>query len=177
MQLYSQNCYINMKKIIITILSLIIISVSTIAQSLNPLNYSGKMYPTSFEILSTPRYISYEDHAILSTEMTIPVFASMEARFVFDFEKCTISYSAKESVDKNPDNKEYKIKVTSVKKYSDKNKGWVVVIYIDNLASGNKEELVWSEFGIPYIQEITIVDDSVKIARMYLSDKPSQLSF
>ena len=33
---------------------------------LNPLNYSGKMYVSAMEVLTTPRYISYEDHAILS---------------------------------------------------------------------------------------------------------------
>ena len=40
---------------------------------LNPLNYSGKMYVSAMEVLTTPRYVSYEDHAILSSEMSVPV--------------------------------------------------------------------------------------------------------
>ena len=52
---------------------------------LNPLNYGGKMYVSAMEVLTTPRYVSYEDHAILSSEMTVPV---MEVTVVnFDFEK------------------------------------------------------------------------------------------
>ena len=42
------------------------------AQSTNPLNYSGRMYVEAIEIIATPRYVSYEDHAILSQQMRIP---------------------------------------------------------------------------------------------------------
>jgi hypothetical protein len=37
---------------------------------------------------------------------------------------------------------------------------------------GDKAELVWPEFGKPYFQQITKIDDGVKIARMVLSRKP-----
>ena len=37
---------------------------------------------------------------------------------------------------------------------------------------GDKSELVWPEFGKPYIQQITKTDDGVQIARLILSRKP-----
>ena len=40
--------------------------VTVVAQSTNPLNYSGRMYVEGIEIISTPRNVSYEDCAILS---------------------------------------------------------------------------------------------------------------
>lgn len=55
------------------------------AQSTNPLNYSGRMYVEAIEIIATPRYVSYEDHAILSQQMRIP---SVEiTKIDMDFEK------------------------------------------------------------------------------------------
>ena len=45
----------------------------TLAQSTNPLNYSGRMFVSSYEVLSTPCYVSYEDHGILSSDLSIPV--------------------------------------------------------------------------------------------------------
>ena len=61
-----------MKKSIITfILALASVFIAS-AQSTNPLNYSGRMYVEAIEIIATPRYVSYEDHAILSQQMRIP---------------------------------------------------------------------------------------------------------
>ena len=55
-----------MKKIILTITLMLASFVFAAAQSTNPLNYSGRMYVEAIEIYATPRYISYEDHAIVS---------------------------------------------------------------------------------------------------------------
>ena len=129
------------------------------AQSTNPLNYSGRMYIEAIEIIATPRYVSYEDHAILSQQMRIP---SVEiTKIDMDFEKGIVI--AKEI--------EMKIKVNGCKKY-DTDRGWVVVVYVDLVNEGDKAELVWPEFGKPYFQQITKIDDGVKIARMVLSSKP-----
>ncbi len=61
-----------MKKNIITIILALASVIITAAQSTNPLNYSGRMYVEAIEIIATPRYVSYEDHAILSQQMRIP---------------------------------------------------------------------------------------------------------
>jgi len=129
------------------------------AQSTNPLNYSGRMYVEAIEIIATPRYVSYEDHAILSQQMRIP---SVEiTKIDMDFEKGIVT--AKEI--------EMKIKVNGCKKY-DTDRGWVVVVYVDLVNEGDKAELVWPEYGKPFYQQITKTDDGVKIARMVLSSKP-----
>ena len=129
------------------------------AQSTNPLNYSGRMYVEAIEIIQTPRYVSYEDHAILSQQMRIP---SVEiTKIDMDFEKGIVT--AKEI--------EMKIKVNGCKKY-DTDRGWVVVVYVDLVNEGDKAELVWPEFGKPYFQQITKVDNGVNIARMVLTSKP-----
>ena len=113
----------------------------------------------AIEIIATPRYVSYEDHAILSQQMRIP---SVEiTKIDMDFEKGIVT--AKEI--------EMKIKVNGCKKY-DTDRGWVVVVYVDLVNEGDKAELVWPEFGKPYFQQITKTDDGVKIARMILSRKP-----
>lgn len=129
------------------------------AQSTNPLNYSGRMYVEAIEIIQTPRYVSYEEHAILSQQMRIPSVQITKCEM--DFEKGTVTV----------DNKEMRIKVNATKKY-DTDLGWVVVIYTDMVDEGDKAELVWPEFGKPYFQQITQTDDGVKIARMVLSRKP-----
>jgi hypothetical protein len=61
-----------MKKNIITIILALASVFIASAQSTNPLNYSGRMYVEAIEIIATPRYVSYEDHAILSQQMRIP---------------------------------------------------------------------------------------------------------
>ena len=134
-------------------------SITATAQSTNPLNYSGRMYVEAIEIYATPRYISYEDHAILSQQMRIPSVQITKCEM--DFEKGIVTV----------DNKEMRIKVNATKKY-DTDRGWVVVIYTDLVDEGDKAELVWPEFGKPYFQQTTKADNGVNIARMVLTSKP-----
>lgn len=146
-------------KHITLIFVLTLATITAAAQSTNPLNYSGRIYVEAIEIIATPRYVSYEDHAILSQQMRIP---SVEiTKIDMDFEKGIVI--AKEI--------EMKIKVNGCKKY-DTDRGWVVVVYVDLVNEGDKAELVWPEFGKPFFQQITKTDEGVKIARMVLSSKP-----
>lgn len=146
-------------KHITLIFVLTLATITAAAQSTNPLNYSGRMYVEAIEIIQTPRYVSYEDHAILSQQMRIPSTKIMKCEM--DFEKGTVTV----------DNKEMRIKVNATKKY-DTDRGWVVVIYTDMVDEGDKAELVWPEFGKPYFQQITKTDNGVNIARMVLTSKP-----
>lgn len=148
-----------MKRIVSIIAIALLASFAAAAQSTNPLNYGGKMYVESIDIITTPRYISYEDHAILSKDMSIP---SMEIqKCVLDFENNTVTVG----------DMVMKIKVNATKKYTE-HEHWVVVVYMDLVDFGDKAELVWPEFGKPYFQQITKTDNGVKIARMILSRKP-----
>ena len=151
-----------MKRNILIMMSLLY-AVTSFAQSSNPLNYSGKMFISSIDVLSTPRYISYEEHAIINREMTVPV--TEVTKVIFDFEKNII----------NLNDKDHDIKVTSLKKY-ETDDGWLVVLYIDFIGEADKYELVWREFGTPFLQEITRTDDGVDIARMNLSTQPTSTS-
>ena len=72
-----------MKKLFSEVAALIICAAAS-AQSTDTLNYSGKMYVSSIEVITTPRYVSFEDHAILSSEMTIPAIEI--TKVMFDFE-------------------------------------------------------------------------------------------
>lgn len=141
----------------------VLIAAAALAQSTNPLNYSGKMFVTTIDVLSTPRYASFEDHAIISTEMTLPV--TEVTKVIFDFEQNKITL----------DGKDRQIKVTSTKKYTIDG-SWTVVITIDFLDDADRYELVYREYGNPYFQEITKTDEGIKIARMNLSTKPSAAS-
>ena len=78
-----------MKKSIITIILALTSVIIAVAQSTNPLNYSGRMYVEAIEIIATPRYVSYEDHAILSQQMRIP--STEVTKFDMDFEKGIVS--------------------------------------------------------------------------------------
>ena len=147
-----------MKHIIITA-ALVFASILGYAQSTNPLNYSGRMYVEAIEIYTTPRYVSYEDHAIVSQQMRIPSVRISKCEM--DFKNGTVIV----------DQTTMKVKVNATKKYNT-NYGWVVVIYMDLVDEGNKAELVWPEYGKPYMQQITPNDDGVKIARMVLSKNP-----
>ena len=147
-----------MKHIIITA-ALVFASILGYAQSTNPLNYSGRMYVEAIEIYTTPRYVSYEDHAIVSQQMRIPSVRISKCEM--DFKNGTVTV----------DQTTMKVKVNATKKYNT-NYGWVVVIYMDLVNEGNKAELVWPEYGKPYMQQITPNDDGVKIARMILSKNP-----
>lgn len=152
-----------MKKILISLLAALI-GPAAFSQSTNPLNYSGKMYVSSIEVVTTPRYVSFEDHAILSSEMTIPVIEI--TKVLFDFENNII----------NLNNEDHKIKVTSTKKYTMADGSWNVVIFISFLDETDKYELVWREYGSPYLQEITKTDECVKIYKMNLSTKSRSMS-
>lgn len=57
-----------MKPRILVFTIALLASFAAAAQSTNPLNYSGRMYVEAIEIIATPRYVSYEDHAILSQQ-------------------------------------------------------------------------------------------------------------
>lgn len=130
---------------------------------LNPLNYSGKMYVSAMEVLTTPRYVSYEDHAILSSEMSVPVTKVTVVQF--DFDKKTASV----------DGNEFKFVSAHVKKYSSDYFD-TYVIYIEPMAGEDKMELVWPEKGEPYLLEITPSDGKVDICKMKLSRKPVAIS-
>lgn len=149
-----------MKRICSFIVS-ILCAATVFAQSTNPLNYSGKMFVSSYEVLSTPRYVSYEDHGILSSDITIPV--TEISTLISDFENGTL---------KNGET-EYKIKVTATKKYTLTDGSWVVVIYIEERDGQNRFEYIWREYGHAYLDTITKKEDgSFKIIRMNLSRKP-----
>ena len=143
----------------ILIVMLTLVGILGYAQSTNPLNYSGRMYVEAIEIIATPRYVSYEGHAILSQQMRIP--STEVTKFDMDFEKGIVSMK----------DSDIKVKVIDCKKY-DTDHGWVVVVYVDLVNEDDKAELVWPEFGKPYFQQITKTDEGVKIARMILSSKP-----
>ena len=148
-----------MKKSIITIILALVSCIAATAQSTNPLNYSGRMYVEAIEIYATPRYISYEDHAIVSQQMRIP--SVQITKCDMDFEKGIVTV----------DNKETRINVNTTKKYNT-DRGWVVVIYTDMIDEGDEAELVWPEFGKPYFQQITKADEGVNIVRLVLTSKP-----
>ena len=143
----------------ILIVMLTLVGILGYAQSTNPLNYSGRMYVEAIEIIATPRYVSYDDHAILSQQMRIP--STEVTKFDMDFEKGIVSMK----------DSDIKVKVIDCKKY-DTDHGWVVVVYVDLVNEDDKAELVWPEFGKPYFQQITKTDEGVDIARMILSSKP-----
>ncbi|MGM9741205.1 MAG: hypothetical protein ACI3ZP_11435 [Candidatus Cryptobacteroides sp.] len=134
-------------------------SVLGFAQSINPLNYSGTMYIKAIEFYSTPRYISYEDHAILYLELRLPTVEITKIKM--DFENGTV----------NLDGEEMKVKVTACKKYDDEF-GRTVVVYMDLINEGLKGELVWPQKGDPFFQQIGETDDGIMIGRMVLSTKP-----
>ena len=149
-----------MKRTIITLL-LAAVSAAAFAQSTNPLNYSGKMFVSSYEVLSTPLYVSYEDHAILSSDVTIPV--TEVTTLISDFEKGILKSGEAE----------HKIRVTGAKKYTLTDESWVVVIFITTLDGKFRFEYVWREYDHPYINSIIRKNDgSMKIVRMNLSFRP-----
>lgn len=152
-------------KRIISILSLVTVGVMTLAQSTNPLNYSGRMFVSSYEVLSTPCYVSYEDHGILSSDLTIPV--TEVTTLLSDFENGSIKSGGTE----------YKIKVTNTKKYTLTDGTWVVVLYLQTLDGSTRFEYIWREYGHAYLDTINKQDDGTfKIIRMNLSRKPQSTS-
>lgn len=153
-----------MKRISLFLIS-VLCAATVLAQSTNPLNYSGKMFVSSYEILSTPRYVSYEDHGILNSELTMPV--TEITTLISDFENGTLKSGETE----------YKIKVTDTKKYTLTDDSWVVVIYIEQRDGANRFEYVWREYGCAYLNTINKEEDgSFRITRMNLSRKPQIVS-
>lgn len=150
------------KKILVCMSIIALTGLNLMAQSLNPLNYSGILYLKSTEIITTPRYVSYEDHAILHTEMRVP--CTNVKKFDFDFSKGIIT--TEEGV--------VKVKVDTIKKYNTDNSGWVVVIYMTSTSNNNEKlEFVWPQSGNPFMQGIVSKSDGKKeISRAILSQKP-----
>lgn len=151
-----------MKKIL-TITALLLSFAAAFAQSTNPLNYSGKMFISSYELLKTPRYVSYADHAIMNSELTIPV--TEVSTLLADFENGTLKSGETE----------YIIKVTDTKKYTLTDDSWVVVISMESTDGKAKFDYVWREYGNPYLDTILALQDepgTIKIIRMNLSRKP-----
>ena len=137
----------------------------TLAQSTKPLNYSGRMFVSFYEVLSTPCYVSYEDHGILSSDLTIPV--TEVTTLLSDFENGSIKSGETE----------YKIKVTNTKKYTLTDGTWVVVLYLQTLDGSTRFEYIWREYGHAYLDTINKQDDGTfKIIRMNLSRKPQSTS-
>lgn len=133
---------------------------------LNPLNYSGKMYISSMEVITTPRYVSYGDHALLNTELTVPMVkvSSIE----FDFKNNTITFLI---------DPQRQIKVENVvAKLHTEGLVEVVVISMENSENASTMELVWSPFDAPYLLEIAQGDDEVNIVKYQLSRAPATSS-
>ena len=137
---------------------------------LNPLNYSGRMYISSVDAISTPRYVSYEDHAILSTELSVPVVEVSKVEF--DFKNNVILIQDKSTAITN----------VRIKEHTDEYSR-IIVIYMDLVDSTDKMELVWPDDDSsykaetvsddsPYLLQITPDDDKVAICKMRLSQKP-----
>lgn len=155
-----------MKKAL-TFMVLLLYYAATFAQSTNPLNYSGKMFISSFEVIKTPRYVSYADHAIMNSELTIPV--TEVSTLLADFENCTLISGETE----------YNIKVTGTKKYTLTDDSWVVVISMESTDGKAKFDYVWREYGNPYLDTIMAMQEepgTIKILRMNLSRKPQMTS-
>lgn len=154
-------------KRVLTFMVLLLSFAAAFAQSTNPLNYSGKMFISSFEVIKTPRYVSYADHAIMNSELTIPV--TEVSTLLADFENGTLKSGETE----------YIIKVTGTKKYTLTDDSWVVVISMESTDGKAQFDYVWREYGNPYLDTIMAQQDepgTVKILRMNLSRKPQMNS-
>ena len=123
---------------------------------LNPLNYSGRMYVAGIEVYSTPRYVSYEDHAILTKTFYVPAVENNP--YEADFERNVISIS----------HEPMKVKVDSIKRYSTAFLEDDVVIYMHLIRSGDPAEIVWPAIGVPYFQQISNGENGKEICRFLL---------
>ena len=117
------------------------------------------MYISSVDAISTPRYVSYEDHAILSTELSVPVVEV--SKIEFDFKNNVILIQDKSTAITN----------VRIKEHTDEYSR-IIVIYMDLVDSTDKMELVWPDDDSPYLLQITPDDDKVAICKMKLSQKP-----
>lgn len=129
-----------MKRFFINLMMMVLVPTSLLAQDpkVNPLNYSGKMYVSSMEIISTPRYVSYGDHAILSTELSVPTVE--ESPVVMDFVNNMITIPTGKIQVKNVEAKTYYEGLVET-----------VVISMRNVENNSLVELVWPELGSPYL--------------------------
>lgn len=129
-----------MKRFFINLMMMVFVPISLLAQDpkVNPLNYSGKMYVSSMEIISTPRYVSYGDHAILNTELSVPTVE--ETPVVMDFVNNMITLPTSKIQVKNVEAKTYYEGLVET-----------VVISMRNVENNSLVELVWPELGSPYL--------------------------
>ena len=130
-----------MKRFFIHLMMMVLVPTSLLAQDpkVNPLNYSGKMYVSSMEIISTPRYVSYGDHAILSTELSVPPVEETPVMMDFVNNMITLHPTTKIQV-KNVEAKTYYEGLVET-----------VVISMRNVENNSLVELVWPELGSPYL--------------------------
>ena len=146
-----------MKRFFINLLMMVVAQTSLLAQNskVNPLNYSGKMYLSSIEIISTPRYVSYGDHAILSTNSAVPIIEAFPV--IMDFENNIITLK----------DVEIEVENVEVKTYYE---GLVETVVISMRANELLIELVWPELGSPYLMMIAQGEDGdVDIAKYNLA--------
>lgn len=129
-----------MKRFFINLMMMVFVPISLLAQDpkVNPLNYSGKMYVSSMEIISTPRYVSYGDHAILNTELSVPTVE--ETPVVMDFVNNMITLPTSKIQVKNVEAKTYYEGLVET-----------VVISMRNVENNSLVELVWPGLGSPYL--------------------------
>lgn len=129
-----------MKRFFINLMMMVFVPISLLAQDpkVNPLNYSGKMYVSSMEIISTPRYVSYGDHAILNTELSVPTVE--ETPVVMDFVNNMITLPTSKIQVKNVEAKTYYEGLVET-----------VVISMRNVENNSLVELVWPGVGSPYL--------------------------
>ena len=150
-----------MKRFFINLMMMVLVPTSLLAQDpkVNPLNYSGKMYVSSTEIISTPRYVSYGDHAILSTELSVPTVE--ESPVVMDFVNNMITIPTGKIQVKNVEAKTYYEGLVET-----------VVISMRNVENNSLVELVWPELGSPYLMMSGQGEDGdVSIVKFNLAKK------
>jgi hypothetical protein len=145
-----------MKQRVLVLTIALLASFAAAAQTTNPLNYSGRMYVAGIEVYSTPRYNSYEDHAILTKTFYVPAVENNP--YEADFERNVISIS----------HEPMKVMVDSVKKYPTDFMEDNVVIYMHLIRSGDPAEIVWPAFGVPYFQQISNRENGKEICRFLL---------
>lgn len=120
---------------------------------------SGRMYVSLLETIKTPRYESFEDHAILTTELTVPPIDVIKVEFDFKNNSITL------------DDKQISIKNLKIKEVEEGFSN-TIVISMNTDDSSYRLELVWPEYGTPHLLEIYQNEDNVSIVKMKLSQKP-----
>ena len=151
------------------------------AQSLNPLNYSGKMYVIKMESITTTRYVSFEDHSLLTTEfeMDPASWGLLGMAITFDFKKKIIRWHGSSIFGEDAQKSEELFSVISTKKYITDHKQWIAVI---SMKPSSKEkyyryELVWPQYGYPYFQSMRNDGEKCEITRYTLSTESPAASW